>query len=76
MEGRAFRGKRFPEGAPSDLDAAESSGSPVEVVVDVTNLVSVKVTVPVKVNIRSRGLTSFRGGTRQRYGVCADRIVF
>ncbi len=45
------------EGAPSDLDAAESSGSPVEVVVDVTNLVSVKVTVPVKVNIRSRGLT-------------------
>ncbi len=45
------------EGAPSDLDAAESSGSPVEVVVDVTNLVSQKITVPVKVNIKFRGLT-------------------
>jgi YbbR domain-containing protein len=45
------------EGPPSLLDSAEAEGSPVDVFVDVTNLVSQKITVPVKTTVRSRGIT-------------------
>ncbi|MDO9509448.1 MAG: CdaR family protein [Thermovirgaceae bacterium] len=46
----------FLEGSPSDLDAAESMGSPVEVFVDVTNLVSTKIRVPLQFKIKGKGL--------------------
>jgi len=46
----------FLEGSPSDLDAAESKGNPVEVFVDVTNLVSTKIRVPLQFSIKGKGL--------------------
>lgn len=46
----------FLEGLPSDLDAAESRGNPVEVFVDVTNLVSPKIKVPLQFSINGEGL--------------------
>ena len=39
------------------LDSAEAEGSPVDVFVDVTNLVSQKITVPVKVTFTCQGVT-------------------
>ncbi|NLO55752.1 MAG: hypothetical protein GX108_01660, partial [Thermovirga sp.] len=45
------------EGPPSLLDSIEAEGSPVDVFVDVTNLVSQKITVPVKATVRSKGVT-------------------
>jgi len=45
------------EGSPSDLDAAEAKGSPIDVYVDVTNLVSQKITVPVKTTLRAKGVS-------------------
>ena len=45
------------QGPPSALDSAEAEGSPLDVFVDVTNLVSQKITVPVKVTLRARGAT-------------------
>ncbi|HDQ92912.1 MAG TPA: hypothetical protein ENN89_02215 [Synergistetes bacterium] len=44
------------EGSPSDLDAAETRGGPVEVFVEVTNLVSPRIRVPVQHEIRGKGL--------------------
>lgn len=46
----------FIEGSPSDLDAAESKGDPVEVFIDVTNLVSTKIRVPLQFSIKGKGL--------------------
>lgn len=46
----------FLEGSPSDLDAAESKGNPVEIFVDVTNLVSTKIRVPLQFIIKGNGL--------------------
>jgi YbbR domain-containing protein len=46
----------FLEGSPSDLDAAESKGDPVEVFVDVTNLVSAKIKVPLQFSVNGKGL--------------------
>lgn len=46
----------FLEGSPSDLDAAESTGNPVEVFVDVTNLVSSKIKIPLQFKIKGKGL--------------------
>lgn len=46
----------FLEGSPSDLDAAEDKGNPVEVFVDVTNLVSAKIKVPLQFKVNYKGL--------------------
>lgn len=46
----------FIEGSPSALDAAESKGTPVEIFVDVTNLVSTKIKVPLQFRIKEKGL--------------------
>ncbi|GAB6281198.1 MAG: hypothetical protein STSR0007_14020 [Thermovirga sp.] len=46
----------FLEGTPSDLDAAESRGDLVDVFVDVTNLVSTKIRVPLQFSIKGKGL--------------------
>ena len=46
----------FLEGSPSDLDAAESRGNPVDVFVNVTNLVSPKIKVPLQFSINGKGL--------------------
>jgi YbbR domain-containing protein len=44
------------EGSPSDLDAAETRGGPVEAFVEVTNLVSTRIRVPVQYEVRGKGL--------------------
>ena len=46
----------FLEGSPSALDGAESNGNPVDVFVDVTNLVSTKIKVPLQFKVNGKGL--------------------